>query len=78
MEKSGSLPEKRSLRPALRAGIIEHSFANSEPVFTAEDAGWARDFSARQGAFSQEYFVYCKKTQRGMAEKDPPTRRLRL
>ena len=49
-----------------------------EPVFTAEDAGWARDFFARQGAFSQEYFVYCKKTQRSMAEKDPPTRRLRL
>ena len=32
-----------------------------EPVFTAEDAGWARDFFARQGKFSQEYFVYCKK-----------------
>ena len=32
-----------------------------EPVFTAEDAGWARDFFASQGKFSQEYFVYCKK-----------------
>ncbi len=49
-----------------------------EPVFTAEDAGWARDFSARQGAFSQECFVHFKKTQRSMAEKDPSTRRLRL
>ena len=49
-----------------------------EPVFTAEDAGWTRDFPARQGAFSQEYFVYCKKTQRSMAEKDPSTRCLRL
>ena len=49
-----------------------------EPVFTAEDAGWAKNFPARQGAFSRECLVHFKKTQRGMAEKDPPRRRLRL
>ena len=49
-----------------------------EPVFTAEDAVWPRDFSVRQGEFSPEYFVYCKKIQRSMAEKDPARRRLRL
>ena len=49
-----------------------------EPVFTAEDAGWAKNFPARQGAFSRECLVHFKKTQRGMAGKDPSTRRLRL
>ena len=49
-----------------------------EPVFTAEDAVGARNFSVRQGAFSREYFVYFKKTQRGMTEKGPSRRRLRL
>ena len=32
-----------------------------EPVFTAENAGWTRDFFARQGKFSREYLVYFKK-----------------
>jgi len=50
----------------------------SEPVFTAEDAVRAKDFPARQGGFSQEYFVHFKKIQRSMAGKDPPRRRLRL
>ncbi len=54
------------------------SFQVLEPVFTAEDAGWPRDFPVRQGEFSPEYFVYCKKIQRSMAEKDPARRRLRL
>ena len=41
---------------------IQHCCCDElEPVFTAEDAGWARDFFARQGKFSQEYVVYCKK-----------------
>ncbi len=30
------------------------SLKNSEAVFTAETAGWPRDFSDRQGKFSQE------------------------
>ena len=51
---------------------------NSEPVFTAEDAGWARDFSARQGEFLREYFVHFKKIQRSMAGKELSRRHLRL
>ena len=43
-----------------------------EPVFTAEDAGWARDFFAGQGDLTQEYFVYFQSNQRGPAEKDVP------
>src|SRR5699024_1826661 len=31
----------------------------------------ARDFFARQGDLTQQYFVYCKENQRSMAEKDP-------
>lgn len=31
-----------------------------------------RKFSARQGEFLQEYFVYCKKIERSMAAKGPP------
>ena len=31
----------------------------------------ARDFFARQGDLTQQYFVYCKENQRRMAEKDP-------
>ena len=55
-------PERSELAGAAEGGAGQ--FAESEdlePVFTAEDAGWARDFFARQGKFSQEYFVYCKK-----------------
>ena len=47
-----------------------------ESLFTAENAEWARDFFARRGEFSQAYFVYVKKIQRSMAEKDPPRRHI--
>jgi hypothetical protein len=33
---------------------IKPKTENLEPVFTAETAGWARDFPVRQGKFSQE------------------------
>jgi hypothetical protein len=33
----------------------------------------ARDFFARQGDLTRQYFVYCKENQRGMAEKEPPS-----
>ena len=32
----------------------------------------ARNFFARQGDLTRQYFVYCKENQRSMAEKDPP------
>ena len=62
----------------MRAASVFAVSSSLEPVFTAEDAVWPRDFSVRQGEFSPEYFVYCKKIQRGLAEKDPARRRLRL
>ncbi|MBS6349065.1 MAG: hypothetical protein KH443_09735, partial [Oscillospiraceae bacterium] len=30
----------------------------------------AKDFFARQGDLTQQYFVYCKENQRSMTEKD--------
>ena len=32
----------------------------------------ARDFFARQGDLTPQYFVYCEEKQRRMAEIDPP------
>ncbi len=76
---AGDFAESELLgRVANRRSTTTGRGGNSEAVFTAEDAVGARDFSARQGAFSRECLVHFKKTQRGMAEKDPPRRRLRL
>ena len=84
-EERGSLKEvyidcekmvENRLRHQETYGIL--LYGELEPVFTAEDAVWPRDFSVRQGEFSPEYFVYCKKIQRSMAEKAPARRRLRL
>ena len=41
-------------------------------VWKLEMCPTARDFFARQGDLTQQYFVYCKENQRSMAEKDPP------
>ena len=43
-----------------------------EPVSYLEVCRMTRKFAARQGEFSQEYFVYCKKIERSMAAKGPP------
>ena len=57
-ERAGGVPG------AGGAHLPAHTRSSLEPVFTAEDAGWARGFFARQGEFSQEYFVYFKKIYR--------------
>ena len=40
------------LNELIRNELVRNS--DLEPVFTAEAAGWSRDFSDRQGKFSQE------------------------
>ena len=41
-------------------------------VWKLEMCPTARNFFARQGDLTRQYFVYCKENQRSMAEKEPP------
>ena len=53
----------------LKGKIHTHT---SRPCLKIGTVSNGKEFFAREGDLTRQYFVYCKENQRSMAEKEPP------